>query len=69
MCLLKFQKMNSGHYRFICEKNTTFVDLRNKLAELYGVYRQGVLMIKEFTQFGHKVFDATVVGDIPNHGI
>lgn len=69
MCLLKFQKMHSGHYRFICQKDATFVELKNKLAELYGVYRQRVLLIKEFTQFGHKVFDVNIVGDMPNHGI
>lgn len=69
MFLLKFRKMKDGKFRFVCKQNTTFQQLQNELSEKYNVYRQRVILIEEFKQFGKQVFKATVIGDLPENGI
>lgn len=68
MFLLKFRKMKDGKFRFVCKQNTTFQQLQNELSEKYNVYRQRVILIESFKQFGKMVFKATVVGELPTDG-
>lgn len=67
MSVLKWDKITlDNKYRFVCKRGTTERDLKNWLSDKYSLYRQRVLVVQTFEQFGKTVFDAQIVGGMPN---
>ncbi len=63
--VLKLGKIIDNRYRVICKLGTTLREMRDWLAENHGIYRQRIILEKEFIQFGKTVYDVKLIGGIP----
>ena len=66
MCIIMFHKLSNGNHKFFCKKDTTQLEFKNTLAILYSIYRQWITIMNENSDGQYKIFEASVIGDIPD---